>query len=146
MNTNPEQRFAQPVRGHAYRPLTRVVATTIALATLAYGGNVAATHEGISGALLFTVVSAGIVMVFACWYIVTGRTTIDARGVHQDWIMAKSYGWSEIRSARILRLPLSTRLMLNTGRPPYKVIQSGTPELTAAFEEIVAWYSSRPRT
>ncbi|MBW6494291.1 MAG: hypothetical protein K0B16_07000 [Burkholderiaceae bacterium] len=142
----PEQRFAQPIRGHAYRPLTRVLAVTIALATLAYGASVAGRGDGVAGALLFMVISAGLVMVFACWYIVMGRTTIDARGVHQDWIMAKSYGWGEIRSARILRLPLSTRLMLNTGRPPFKVIQSGTPEITAAFEEIVAFYTSKARS
>ena len=142
----PEQRFAQPIRGQAYRPLTRILALTIALATLAYGASVASTRDGVAGSLLVMVISAGAVMVFACWYIVMGRTTIDARGVHQDWIMAKSYGWGEIRSARILRLPLSTRLMLNTGRPPFKVIQSGTPEITAAFEEIVAFYSSKARS
>jgi hypothetical protein len=142
----PDERFALPIRGHAYRPLTRVLAMTIAIATLAYGATVASTRDGVAGSLLFMVVSAGLVMVFACWYIVMGRTTIDARGVHQDWIMAKSYGWGEIRSARILRLPLSTRLMLNTGRPPFKVIQSGTPEITAAFEEIVAFYSAKARS
>ncbi len=146
MMVSPQERFAQPIRGHAYRPLTRFLAVAIVIATLAYGASVASARDDVSGALLFMVVSAGVIMVFACWYIVMGQTTIDERGVHQDWIMAKSYGWGEIRSARVLRLPLSTRLMLNTGRPPFKVVQSGTTEMTAAFEEIVAFYASKARS
>ena len=140
---SPQERFAQPVHGHAYRPLTRVLTVFIAVATIGYGANVGATRGELAGALLFMLVSAGLIMAVASWYIVMGKTTIDARGVHQDWIMAKSYGWAEIRSARIVRLPVSTRLMLNTGRPPFKVIQAGTPELEQAFREIVAYYKAR---
>ena len=139
----PQQRFAQPVRGHAYRPVTRVLTVMIAVVTLGYGARVGINRGELSGPLLFMLVSAGLIMAVAAWYIVMGQTTIDARGVHQDWIMAKSYGWGEIRSARLVRLPLSTRLMLNTGRPPFKVVQAGTVELEAAFREIAAVYRTR---
>lgn len=141
--TPPQERFAHPVSGHAYRPVTRLLTIVIALATLGYGLSVGLTRGHLEGPLAFMLVTAGLIMAVAAWYIVTGQTTIDANGVRQDWIMAKSYGWGEIRSARLVKLPLATRLMLNTGRPPFKVIQAGTPEIEAAFREIVAYYRAQ---
>ena len=47
---------------------------------------------------------------------------------------------------RLVRLPLATRLVLTTPRPPFKAVHAGTPELIAAFEEVARLVRPRPRS
>lgn len=75
------------------------------------------------------------------WYIVMGKTTVNAEGVSQEWVMPKSYKWEEIFRARLVKLPMNTRLIINTGKPPFKTIHAGTPELREVFERIARMYT-----
>lgn len=84
-------------------------------------------------------------MSWTTYYILTGKTTIDSEGVRQDWFSGKTYKWDEIRKVSMLRLPMATRLVINTGKPPFKAVHSGSPVLTEAFEEIVRIYKDPTR-
>ena len=138
------QRFATPVIGPSFRVAAKVtvVGTLAGVAVL-----VARTADQWSGirwpmAILLATVFLG--MVVTSWYILTGRTTIDSQGIHQDWMATKHYSWEEIVRARRIRLVVTSRLMISTGRGPMKAIHSGSPELDEAFAEIAAYYRGMP--
>ncbi|MEK9774648.1 MAG: hypothetical protein VW339_00610, partial [Quisquiliibacterium sp.] len=115
-----------------------VVLTMIAL--LGYGVKAADTLGVLSWPMWMLLGAALLGTAASAWYILTGRTTIDAHGIRQDWITQKSFEWGQIKRVRLLRLPLSSRLLISTGLGPYKAIQAGSPELDAAFKDIAAHY------
>ena len=133
--------FPEPVSGYSYTPSLRIGAALLVL--LALGFALTSWFQGLgpstgAGALILAV-SAG--MAASGWYIVMGKTTVDASGINQEWIMPKTYRWEEIYRAKLIRLPMNTRLMLNTGRPPFKTVHAGTPELKVAFEKVADLYT-----
>ncbi len=136
-------RFAQPVSGYAYGPALRVIALIVTLFSIAFAvfAWFSAAAQTMSGYWLPMAIAVG--MIATCWYIVTGQTVLDRDGISQQWIMPKAYRWDGIYRARLLRLPMNTRLMLNVGKPPFKTIHAGTPELAAAFADIARLYESR---
>lgn len=136
------------VVGYAYSKAMRAGALLLVLFSVlfAVGGwsNGVPLNSG-PGALIGAV---AIGMMISGWYIVMGKTTVNAQGVSQEWVMPKSYKWEEIFRARLVKLPMNTRLIINTGRPPFKTIHAGTPELREAFERVARMYSetaARPR-
>ncbi|MEZ5738698.1 MAG: hypothetical protein R3E68_04000 [Burkholderiaceae bacterium] len=141
----PAERFAVPVSGGSYRWPAKAIAVTITAGTMLFLlvglFNGAMADPGFL--LLFA--GAGFAMGMGCYYIVTGKTTVDSRGIHQQWIFPKFYPWEEIYKVRLVRLPLATRLVLTTPRPPFKAVHAGTPELIAAFEEVARLVRPRPR-
>ncbi|MEZ5730533.1 MAG: hypothetical protein R3E48_22740 [Burkholderiaceae bacterium] len=134
------RRFTTPLSGPSHRwsaKLVAIVMTALTLAVLAF----AIYHVGGSDwvAIVF-IIAVGAMMVSNCWYIVKGRTWIDAVGLHQDWFTTKTYPWAAIHAASVLRMPFSTRLVISAGRGPYRAITAGDPTLVKAFEEIAAFY------
>ena len=115
------------------------------LGLLAYGAWVLMRRDDVSGAFLGLMGLAFVVVVSSGWYVVTGRTTIDRRGIHQESLFPKSYRWHEISRARFVRMPLSARLVLVTGRGPMKAVYSGNAALDRAFEEIARFYGGATR-
>ena len=70
----------------------------------------------------------------------TGKTTIDSKGIRQDWLTTKDYGWREIGRVRLVRMPLVPRLVVMTARGPFKAVHGGSRQLIDAFREIEAFY------
>ena len=139
----PQERFATPVSGPAYRLSAKLVAGAMSAVLVIYGLRVIDKILAMPWAMAVLIGTAFVGVLSTTWYVFKGRTTIDARGVRQEWIVLKDYDWSRISKARYLRLPFTSRLMLRTGFGPIKAIQGGTPELDAAFREIAAYYKSQ---
>lgn len=133
--------FPEPVVGYSYTPAMRIAAALIVLLSVSVA--LSTWWQGMGpttpGGMLIFMVAAGMVM--SGWYIVMGKTTVDATGINQQWVMPKQYRWEEIYRARLMRLPMNTRLMLTTRRPPFKSVHAGTPELREAFEKISELYA-----
>lgn len=134
------ERFASPVTGPAYRRPARVVAVATVLALVVWGVKISDQLAELNWAMWVMLIAAFGGVVVTTWYIVTGQTTVDARGIRQQWLVEKSYRWDEIARARHVRLPFSSRLMITTGFGPSRAIQSGSAELDEAFREIAAHY------
>ena len=90
--------------------------------------------------VLMLMAAGGAVLFSSTWYILTGKTTIDAKGIRQDWLFSKEFSWHEISRAGLVRMPLIPRLVLATQRGPLKAVHGGSPALLAAFREIDAFY------
>lgn len=140
------ERFATPVTGPAYRASAKIAAVTTVLSLFAYGARVIDRISELPWTMWMLLAVAMLGVVVTTWYILTGHTTVDARGVRQQWLAPKDYTWSQIIRARHIRLPFTSRLMIRIGAGPMKAIQSGTPELDAAFKAIAAHYKTRPPT
>jgi hypothetical protein len=88
------------------------------------------------------------VLVTSYWYFMTGKTTLSAQGVRQDWIWRKSIDWSEVKSARFLGLPglawlVPPRLMLRGDSGMYVVFNGGSRTLHRAFAEATVAVQAR---
>ena len=70
----------------------------------------------------------------------TGKTTIDGRGIRQDWLTPKEFSWHEISQVRLVRMPLVPRLVVMTGRGPFKAVHGGNKTLVDAFREVESFY------
>jgi len=134
----PEQRFAVPVIGPAYTPWARWTTAGTVVSLLAYGAQVMATRPDVAWPVLMLMAAAAVVLLASTWYILTGKTTIDSRGIRQDWIFPKDYAWHEITRARLVRMPLMPRLVLMTPRGPFKAVHGGNKALLTAFADIDA--------
>lgn len=134
-------RFAQPVSGPAYRRSVRGFTVSAVLFLAGYALKVLSAAQPVAAPILWLMVGAAGVVLVNAWYIVTGRTTVDAHGVRQQWMFEKSYRWSEIMRARRVRMPFSSRLALVTGRGPVRAIHGGSSELDRAFDEVTRIFS-----
>jgi len=135
----PEERFVSPVTGPSYGAFTKLLATFITALVVLFVVAMVAMAETINTPMLLLMLGAAAAMTATTYYIVTGQTTIDSKGVRQDWITGKTYTWEEI-------MPMATRLVINTGKPPFKAVHAGSDELASAFEEIVRIYKDPART
>lgn len=136
----PEHLFPVPLTGRSYRPMFRYFTLSTVMSLATYGTWVLSRRSDVAPTILLLLAVAAVVVLAHGWYILTGRTTVDSHGVHQDWPFRKSYRWGEIMRARVVRLPGSVRLVISTGSGPMKAIHSGCRELDAAFERIAAFY------
>ncbi len=137
------ERFAQPVSGHSYGQTLRLIAFAVTALAVVFAAFAWFSSARPDTTVLLMPFAVALGMIVCCWYIVTGRTVLDRDGIRQEWVTPKNYRWDEIYRARIIKLPLNTRLMLNTGKPPFKMIHAGTDELEQAFEEVARLYATR---
>ncbi len=138
-------RFAEPVRGPAYRPSAKWLTVSTLITLAAYGAQVVSRHGELGWGLLLVVAAAGTVLLVSTWYILNGNTTIDADGIRQDWMFEKRFSWDQVLHARHLRMPFTSRLLVGLGRGPIKAIHGGCSELDAAFKDIGAIFARRLR-
>lgn len=136
----PEHRFAQAISGPAYTRAARISTVSTVLGLGVYGAQVLVRHPDVAWPVLLLMACAGAVLAMSTWYILTGKTTIDAKGIRQDWVFPKDYGWHEISRAKLVRMPLAPRLVVLTARGPFKAVHGGSPALLDAFREIDAFY------
>ena len=136
----PEHRFAQAVSGPAYTVWARCTTASTVLGLVIYGAQVLANRPDVAWPILMLMAAGGGVLLFSTWYILTGKTTIDSKGIRQDWLTTKDYGWHEIGRVRLVRMPLVPRLVVMTARGPFKAVHGGSRQLIDAFREIEAFY------
>ncbi|MBP8308308.1 MAG: hypothetical protein KAY46_13650 [Burkholderiaceae bacterium] len=136
----PEHRFAQPVSGPAYTAWARFTTASTVASLLLYGGQVLLRRPDVAWPVLMLMAAGGGVLLLSTWYILTGKTTIDGRGIRQDWLTPKEFGWHEIARVRLVRMPLVPRLVVMTGRGPLKAVHGGSRALVEAFREIDTFY------
>jgi hypothetical protein len=137
----PEQRFAVPVTGPAYRKYTKFFTVSMVFSIFAYGLQVFAMRkEAVASSVLWLMLGACVVLGVTTWYIVTAKTTIDSKGIRQDWFFKKDFSWHEIGRVKFIRLPFSSRLVILGARGPFKAVNSGTKELDIAFKQLEDFY------
>lgn len=145
MQTN----FYQPretVRGPAYSPWFKLLATLVSLALAGYGISFALRysfiHAALSVQLLFVV--AMLLLALSYYGFLRSEVMIDAEGIRQSWLWNRQARWDEIRSAKLIGIPLAgwlspPRLVVRTGNA-FTTFNGGTPELLAEFARISLAY------
>jgi hypothetical protein len=137
----PEMMFAQPVVGPAYRRYTKAFTIGMVVSLLAYGLQVMSKRsDAVSNSVIWLMVGAAAVLIVTTWYIITSRTTIDSKGIRQDWFIKKEFSWHEISKVKFIRLPFSSRLVILGARGPFRAVNSGCKELDAAFRQLEDFY------
>jgi hypothetical protein len=137
----PEQRFATPVIGPAYRKYTKFFTVSMVLSIFAYGIHVFTTRkEAVASPIMWLMLGACVVLAVTTWYIVTAKTTIDSKGIRQDWFFKKEFSWHEIGRVKFIRLPFSSRLVILAASGPFKAVNSGSKELDQAFKQLENFY------
>jgi hypothetical protein len=137
----PEQVFVNPVVGPAYRPYTKFFTVGMVGSIMAYGLQVFMNRgQAIASPILWLLLGAFTVLLVTTWYIVTAKTTVDSKGIRQDWFFKKDYSWHEIGRVKFIRLPFSSRLVILAARGPFKAVNSGSKELDDAFRQIENFY------
>ena len=139
----PEQRFVQPVSGPSYRRSAKWMVLSTVLGLAVYGAQVLGANRDVTAPVLLLMAAGAAVVLVSAWYMLTGRTTVDSRGIRQDWMFARQYRWHEIARARHVRMPFTSRLVISTGTGPFKAVHSGCRELDEAFRTIAAAYGGR---
>ena len=89
-----------------------------------------------------------VVMLIGYWYFFTGKTTLDAKGVSQDWMWRKSMQWDDVKSARFMGLPflawlIPPRLLLTSQRGQRVLFHGGSADLHRAFAQVTVVLQSR---
>ena len=136
----PEHRFAQAVSGPSYTLWARATTASTVASLLLYGGQVLLKRPDVAWPVLMLMAAGGGVLLMSTWYILTGKTTIDGRGIRQDWLTPKEFAWHEISRVRLVRMPLVPRLVVMTGRGPFKAVHGGNKTLVDAFREVESFY------
>ena len=139
----PAERFATPVQGYSHTVPVRVVSAGLVVLLIVWGGRALMSESADLGWQVLVLLAAALAMVlWQGWYMLFGRTIIDAQGIRQEGVSDKRISWEEISRLRLVRLPLSARLLVAGQRGPVRAFHAGTPELIAAFAEIEARYAS----
>ena len=87
---------------------------------------------------------AGIALMGWTWFhIMTSRTRIDRKGLHQRWIWDKHMELDDLAFGKLIRVRgldwlIAPRLYVRTLVGKFAVFYAATPELIAEFERLVA--------
>ena len=145
--------FYQPgasLSGPAYSPWFKMLATLVTVALAGYGISFALRYAlmdyGWGVRLLF--VAAMLMLAMSYVGFLRSEVTIDAEGIRQTWLWNRQASWSEIRSAKLIGIPLAgwlspPRLVVRTGNA-FTTFNGGTPELLAEFARISLAYQVKP--
>jgi hypothetical protein len=140
----PEQQFAVPVSGPSYRRYTKIFTVSMIISLLAYGIHVFTSRaQAVASPIMWLMLGAWVVLGVTAWYIVTAKTTIDGKGIRQDWFFKKEFRWHEIGRVKFIRLPFSSRLVILGSSGPFRAVNSGCKELDAAFKQLENFYLGR---
>ena len=144
-----ELNFYQPreiITGPAYSAWFKLLATLVTVALAAYGISFGIRYSlldyGWGVRLLFI---AAMLMLGVSYYgFLHSVVTIDQQGIRQSWLWSRQVIWSEIRSAKLIGIPLAgwlspPRLVVRTGNS-FMTFNGGTPELLAEFARISLAY------
>ncbi len=148
-----QTQFYQPqqsVTGPAYSAWFKMLATLVTVALAGYGISFALRYAlmdyGWGVRLLFA--AAMLMLALAYYGFLRSEVTINAEGIHQSWLWNRQASWDEIRSAKLIGIPLAgwlspPRLVVRTGNS-FTTFNGGTPELLAEFARISLAYQIKP--
>lgn len=132
-----------PVTGLSYRRPAAAMATVLTLAVFSYASHLATASAGLPTVLVLILAAGGAAMAAGCWFVVFGTTSVDAEGIRRAGLLPRSWHWTDIEQAQLVRMPWSTGLLLATRRDGEQVVHAGTPALEEAFRIIAEIYSRR---
>ncbi len=148
-----QTQFYQPretLTGPAYSPWFKMLATLVTVALAGYGLSFALRYSlldyGWGVRLLF--LAAMLMLAMSYVGFLRSEVTIDADGIRQTWLWNRQARWDEIRSAKLIGIPLAgwaspPRLVVRTGNA-FTTFNGGTTELLAEFARISLAYQVKP--
>jgi hypothetical protein len=117
--------FYQPageVTGPAYGRGFKVVASLLTLVLLGYGASIAWRFPLLSygfGVQMLLLGAAALLLLSYYWFL-RSRTTIDATGIRQSFVVDKRVDWRDMRGAKMIGIPYAGWLF-----PPRMVVRTG---------------------
>jgi hypothetical protein len=137
--------FYQPekdVAGPAYGPVFKAIATILTVALLGYGVSIAMRFPllslgfGVKALLL----GAAVLLVLSYYWFLRSRTTIDATGIRQTWVIDKRVDWRDMRGAKMIGIPYAgwlfpPRMVVRTGNS-FTTFNGGSRELLIEFAKV----------
>lgn len=140
----PQARFARAVTGPSYRPGFRWMVISTLLSLGAYAARVLterpADAPDIAPHVAVLSAAAAVLLLVNAWFMVFGRTTVDAHGIRRSGLFGNEVRWEQISRASLLRVPFSPRLVVMPVAGPMRAFHAGNAELEAAFREIEQIY------
>ena len=137
--------FYQPagiVTGPAYGRAFKAVATLITLLLLGYGASIALRFPLLlySFGLKVLLVGATAMLLLSYYWFLRSRTTIDAAGIRQSWVIDKRVDWRDVRGAKMIGIPYAgwlfpPRMVVRTGNS-FTTFNGGSRELLVEFAKI----------
>ena len=140
----------QPLTGPAYSPWFKMLATLVTVALAGYGVSFAVRYALMDYSWSVRILFIAAMLMLALSYVgfLRSTVTIDAEGIRQSWLWNLQASWDEIRSAKLIGIPLAgwlspPRLVVRTGNT-FTTFNGGTPELVAEFARISIAYQVKP--
>ena len=140
----------QPLTGPAYSPWFKMLATLVTVALAGYGVSFAVRYALMDYSWSVRILFIAAMLMLALSYVgfLRSTVTIDAEGIRQSWLWNRQASWDEIRSAKLIGIPLAgwlspPRLVVRTGNT-FTTFNGGTPELVAEFARISIAYQVKP--
>lgn len=132
----------KPVTGPAYGGGFKLFATLLTVVLLGYGVSIALRFPLLSfgigvEALLF---GSGAMLLVSYYWFLRSRTTIDATGIRQSWVIDKRVEWREVRGAKMIGIPycgwlFPPRMVVRTGNS-FTTFNGGSQEVLVEFAKI----------
>ena len=113
---------AVAVTGPAYGGGFKLVATLLTVVLLGYGASIALRYPLFSlgfGVKALLLGACAMLLVSYYWFL-RSRTTIDATGIRQSWLIDKQVDWRDVRGAKMIGIPYCGWLF-----PPRMVVRTG---------------------
>ncbi len=137
--------FYQPsgeVTGPAYGRGFKVAASLLTLVLLGYGASIALRFPLLSygfGVKALLLGAAAMLLLSYYWFL-RSRTTIDATGIRQSWVIDKRVDWRDMRGAKMIGIPYAgwlfpPRMVVRTGNS-FTTFNGGSRELLVEFAKI----------
>ena len=137
--------FYQPdgaVTGPAYGGGFKLFATLLTVVLLGYGVSISLRYPllsfgfGVKALLL----GAGAMLLVSYYWFLRSRTTIDAAGIRQSWVIDKRVDWRDIRGAKMIGIPYAgwlfpPRMVVRTGNS-FTTFNGGSREVLVEFAKI----------
>ena len=140
----------QPLTGPAYSPWFKMLATLVTVALAGYGVSFALRYALMDYSWSVRILFIAAMLMLALSYVgfLRSTVTIDAHGIRQSGLWNRQASWDEIRSAKLIGIPLAgwlspPRLVVRTGNA-FTTFNGGTPELLAEFARISLAYQVKP--
>ncbi len=133
---------AKPVSGPAYGGGFKFFATLLTAVLLGYGVSIALRFPllsfgiGVKALLL----GAGAMLLVSYYWFLRSRTTIDASGIRQSFVIDKRVEWREVRGAKMIGIPycgwlFPPRMVVRTGNS-FTTFNGGSQEVLVEFAKI----------
>ncbi|MDL2356237.1 MAG: hypothetical protein QFF03_13350 [Pseudomonadota bacterium] len=137
--------FYQPtaaVCGPAYGAGFKLVASLLTVVLLGYGASIALRFPllsfgiGVKALLL----GAGAMLLVSYYWFLRSRTTVDAGGIRQSWVIDKQVDWRDVRGAKMIGIPYAgwlfpPRMVVRTGNS-FTTFNGGSQALLVEFAKI----------